>query len=277
MDDIQNAEFLGRTHLKSRFMKESLVSKATMKSSRSKKVVSIIPDANVVMIGGKSIMDRGKAAVFPMVDEIVENKKKHKLILGVSGGVRLRHTYEIGLDLGLPTGGLAMIAGAVEEQYATMLYALLAKHGGISLPRDCFNELPLYLDTGMIPILICMPPHHYWEKPPHIGIVPEYGSDFGMFMVSEVLGCKSMIFIKDQDGLYDKNPEQHSDARLISRIDVNELLRMDLEDLIVERSVLTMLAKSKQTKEIHIINGLKTGNLTKALSGQAAGSIIYRD
>src|SRR5262245_19674636 len=116
---------LGRKHLKSRFMSESLVARKVIDASGTKRSVAILPDANVVMIGGKSIVDRGKAAVFPLVEELVEANQEHKLILGVSGGVRVRHTYEIGLDLGLPTGGLAMVAGAMEEQNAHMLYALL--------------------------------------------------------------------------------------------------------------------------------------------------------
>ena len=35
--------------------------------------MQILPDANVVKIGGQSIIDRGRAAVFPLLDEIVAN------------------------------------------------------------------------------------------------------------------------------------------------------------------------------------------------------------
>ena len=35
--------------------------------------VPILPDANVIKIGGQSFIDRGRAAVFPLIDEIVAN------------------------------------------------------------------------------------------------------------------------------------------------------------------------------------------------------------
>ena len=40
--------------------------------------------------------------------------------------MRLRHTFHICFDLGLPTGGLAMVAGAVDEQNSRMIWSLLA-------------------------------------------------------------------------------------------------------------------------------------------------------
>jgi len=44
-------------------------------------VVQILPDANVVKIGGQSFIDRGRAAVFSLIDEIVENLLRHKMII----------------------------------------------------------------------------------------------------------------------------------------------------------------------------------------------------
>ena len=35
--------------------------------------VQILPEANVVKIGGQSFIDRGRVAVFPLIEEIVEN------------------------------------------------------------------------------------------------------------------------------------------------------------------------------------------------------------
>lgn len=270
-------EELGRTHLKSKFMRESLLSQPVLDSSQTKEEVQILPEANIVAIGGKSIMDRGKKAVFPLVDEIAALSKKYKLILGVSGGVRVRHTYEIGMDLGLPTGGLAMITGSMEEQNAAMLFALMAKHRAIVLPKACFKELPLYLETGVIPILECMPPHHYWEKPPEYGILPETGADYGIYMVSEVLATRSMIYIKDVDGVFTDNPDKDPKAKHLGKIHVNELLKMDLNDLPIERSVVRMFAKSKRLHRIYVINGLKRGLLAQALEGKDVGTVIYND
>lgn len=274
---IKDEEENGRTHMDSRFMRESLVDKAVLSAAVVDNEIAILPYLNIINIGGKSIIDRGKVGVYPVLDELVSLKGKYKFVVGVTGGARVRHSMAIGLDFGLPTGGLAMVVGAIEEQNATMIYSLMAKHGAVRVPKDHYTDLPHYLDNGMIPILTSNPPHHYWEKPPKKGVLPESGADFGAYMTAEGLGARSMIFVKDQDGLYDKDPAKHADAKHIQRISAQEILAGDFEDLIVDRMVIEMLAKARHVKEIHIINGLKSGNITKALTGENAGTIIYKE
>lgn len=273
---VKDNEERGRTHMDSRFMRESLVDKDVLDSAVVENEIAILPYLNIVNIGGKSIIDRGKEAVYPVLDELKSLKGKHKFVVGVTGGARVRHTMAIGLDFGLPTGGLAMVVGAIEEQNATMIYSLMAKEGAVRVPKDHYTDLPHYLDNGMIPILTSNPPHHYWEKPPKKGVLPESGADFGAYMTAEGLGARSMIFVKDQDGLYDKDPGKHADAKHIERISAQEILEGDFQDLILDRMVIEMLAKARHVKEIHIVNGLKPGSITKALNGENAGTIIYK-
>jgi hypothetical protein len=94
------------------------------------------------------------------------------IVIGVGGGTRVRHTLAIALDLGLPTGGIAQLVGAMEEANAVFLNALLAKHGSIVMQREHFWELPLYLENGMLPIVISIPPYHFWEPPPETARCP---------------------------------------------------------------------------------------------------------
>ncbi len=274
-DFIKDEE--GRTHLNSRFMRESLVDKNLLNDSEVVNEVAILPYLNFINIGGKSIIDRGKKALFPVIEEVVELKGKHKFVLGVTGGARVDHTMAIGLDFGLPIGGLAMVVGAVEEQNANMVYSLMAKHGAIRLAKDGYAELPHYLEGGMIPILTCNPPHHYWERPAKKGVLPESGADFGAYMTAEGLGGRSMIFVRDQEGLYDKDPAKHKDAKFIKRISAQEILSGDFEDLIIDRMVIEMLVKARHIKQIHIVNGLVEGNITKAINGEEVGTIIYKE
>ena len=270
---------LSRIHVKSRFMRESLMDKGVIDSSRTPDQLAILPNHHVVMIGGKSIMDRGKKAVFPLIEEILANKDKFGMVLSVSGGLRVRHSYSVALDLGIPPGGLTMLAGTIEEQNCRMLYALLAQHGGVRMVRDNFEELAMYLYSGMLPIVVPMPPHFYWEKPPKYGNIPEHGPDYGIFMFAEVLGARSLIYLKDQDGLYTADPNKHPDAEFIPRIGVEDLRRRDLDELIIERNALEMMSRARKVKKLYIVNGLKPGRLTAALEGrdEDAGTVIFKD
>lgn len=258
-------------------MAESLIDKRVLKNTATDREISILPDLNLIAIGGHSIIDRGKAAVFPLIEEILTLKGKYQIILGVSGGARTRHVFSVALDLGIPTGGLAHIAGAAEEQNEKMLQALLAKHGGIQLTKDHIWDIPHKLASGMIPIMIGMPPYHYWEAPSKQGRLPMNGSDFGLYIFAEAMGARTIIFVKDEDGLYSDNPKKNPKAEFISKISVQELLKRDLEDLLIERMVLETMLTARHLKEIYIVNGLKPGNITKALAHENAGTIIYKE
>src|SRR5437899_7089293 len=142
--------------------------------------IKILPDVNVIKIGGQSIMDRGRAAVFPLIDEIVENAARHRILIGAGGGTRARHAYSVALDLDLPTGVLASIGCATSRQNARILQMLLAKHGGVYLNPEDFEKLPLYFRVGCIPVMVGMPPYEYWEKPSEDGRTPEHRTDSGL-------------------------------------------------------------------------------------------------
>jgi len=267
----------GRVHLKNRLMGASLIESELVKTTDTDVEVAMMPHAKLVGLGGQSILDRGAEAVFPLIDEIVEAKGRHDLMIGVSGGARLRHVYQIGLDLGIPTGGLAQLGGACEEQYAAIVQQLLAKHGGVFLQRDHFADLPMYFASGLIPICITMPPYHYWEPPTAGGRLPTNGSDLGLFMTAEGMGAQTCIFVKDRDGLYDKDPAHHLDAKLIERIGARELMARNLDSLIVDRTVIETLQNARFVKQIQIINGLEKGRLTRALDGEHVGTIVFQE
>ena len=174
----------GRTHIQSRLMRESLQDRSVLSKTVSERDLQIFPDVSMVSIGGQSIFDRGKDAILPLVAELAEVKKRHKMVIGVGGGTRVRHTMSIAMDLGLPTGGIAQLVGAMEELNAILLNALLAPHGSMPMQRDHFWDLPLYFDSGITPIAISVPPFHFWEPPPLEGAMPMHGSDFGLFQLA---------------------------------------------------------------------------------------------
>jgi molybdenum storage protein len=241
----------------------------------NREVIRILPDINVIKIGGQSVIDRGRAAVYPLLEEIVANKKNHKMLLCAGGGTRARHAYGIAMDLDLPTGVIAAIGQATPRQNARMLQMLLAKHGGVHLLTDDFDKLPLYFALNCLPITSGMPPYDYWEKPPEKGRIPPNRTDSGTYLTAEFLGVRSLIFVKDEDGLFTDDPKKNPAAEFIPEITVQALLEMDLGDLIVERVVLENMLHAKHVRSLQIINGLKPGTLTRALDGEHVGTIIY--
>jgi molybdenum storage protein len=258
-------------------MRESLVDRRVIARTHSEREFEILPDVTLVGIGGQSIFDRGREALFPLAEELAALRSAHKMVIGVGGGTRVRHTVSIALDLGLPTGGIAQLVGAMEEANAVFLNALLAKHGSIVMQREHFWELPLYLTSGMLPIVISIPPYHFWEPPPEGGPLPAHGSDFGLFIHAEVLGMRRLIFVKDEDGLYTKDPKKHKDARLIPRATLDELLADMPEELILDRLLFTAWRTARHVERVQIVNGLRRGELSRALAGEDVGTVIVKE
>jgi molybdenum storage protein len=210
-----------------------------------------------------------------VVDEIVANLPRHKMILGTGAGTRARHVYSLAIDLGLPTGVLTVLGTAVAWQNAQMLQYLLAKHGIAFLEPEGFPSLPHYLMERGAVICQGMPPYKLWEANPAVGRIPPQRTDTGCFLIAEVFGARKMIYVKDEDGLFTADPKKDRSATHIPRISVQELLTRDLDDLVVERAVLELMLTARNISEIQFVNGLKPGQLSAALDGEPVGTIIY--
>jgi molybdenum storage protein len=254
----------------------SLSDPALQQASGASSDYPILPWVNVVKIGGQSIMDRGRSAVGPLIEEIVANLPQHKMILGTGAGTRARHIYSLAIDLGLPTGVLTVLGTAVAWQNAQMLHYLLARYGIPFIEPEGFSVLPHYLMERGAVICQGMPPYKLWEANPATGRIPPQRTDTGCFLIAEVFGARKMIFVKDEDGLFAADPKKNSDCEFIPRISLEELLKRDLDDLIVERAVLKFMQHARHIKQIQFVNGLKPGQLTAALDGEPVGTIVYR-
>jgi molybdenum storage protein len=256
-------------------MRESLVSRRLIKETDATVVKGMVPDVNMICVGGRSIMDRGAEAILPLVEAIARLNADHRMVIGVGGGARARHTYSIGIDLGLPIGGLARIVGGVEENNRDILQFLLAPHGGITFVKDHFQDLQLFLKNGMIPVCIGQPPYHFWEPPSvEAGQLPDNGPDTGLFLMAEIMGAKSVLYVKDVDGIYTDDPQKNPKAELIREITAQELLERDLPDMPIERELLRTLENARSVHQIQVINGLKIDNLERALKGEHVGTVV---
>jgi molybdenum storage protein len=271
-ESIQNAML---TELGQRLVSGSLSDAALQRATDATPDLAILPWVNVVKIGGQSIMDRGRSAVWPLVDEIVANLNRHRMILGTGAGTRARHIYSLAIDLGLPVGVLTVLGTAVAWQNAQMLQYLLARHGIAFLEPEGFASLPHYLMERGAVICQGMPPYKLWEANPELGRIPPQRTDTGCFLIAEVFGARKMIYVKDEDGLFTADPKKDRNARFIPRISVQELLHQDLDDLVVERAVLDLMRTARHIGEIQFVNGLRPGQLTAALDGEPVGTVIY--
>lgn len=265
----------GRLHIESNLMGESLMDKSLLAQTDTGPVFKPMPDLTVVKVGGQSIIDRGAKALLPILDELVAARQSKPLIIATGGGTRARHAYAIATDLGMPTGVLARLGSSISEQNALMVALLLSQHGGIKIGHDDLPKLAAYIALGSLPVIHAMPPYGLFEQPPAVGRIPPHRTDAGTFLLAEVMGAQRCVLIKDEQGLYTADPKKDPAAKFIPKMEVNELLEMDLNDLAIERSMLEILKNARSLREVFIVNGLERGNISRVLAGEHVGTRLY--
>ena len=265
-----------RHHMKSQLMRESLVDKHVMQSTETP-VVRMLPQAHVVKVGGGSILDAGRAVVYPLVEELGKALSEHKIIFGVGGGMRTRHVFSIGLDLGLPTGVLAQLSAADALGNAHILGTLLAPYGVVAIPPELFGHLlPLFIHAVPGVIFNGVPPYSLWEHPPVLGRIPPHRTDSGCFLLAECFGTRHLILIKDVDGVYAEDPKKNPRAEFFADITAVELEERNLPTLPFDRCLLRLLRTARLVESFQVINGLHPERVGKALAGEHVGTIVRR-
>jgi molybdenum storage protein len=266
--------------LPSAFMRQTLLDRDLVSKAPSRSTVRMLPWLHVVTIGGCSIIDRGRATLEPVVEELRSAFGDYKLLIATGPGIRARHVMGVALDLGLPTGALASLASTEAEQNGHIVAALMAEDGVSYLPHTTVAlQLAAHLAASPAAVSNGFPPYEMFEFPPAVGKIPPHRTDSGSFLIADAYGAARLVYVKDVDGIFTADPATAGDgeAELIPRVAAGELLAMDLPTLPIDRLVLELMANAKHQKEIQIVNGLVPGNITKALAGEHVGTIVYAD
>jgi molybdenum storage protein len=169
---------------------------------------------------------------------------------------------------------LSQLGASVADQNAAMLGQLLAKYGISAVSGAGLSAVPLYLAEVNGVVFSGMPPYGLWMRPAAAGVIPPYRTDAGCFLIAEQFGCKAMIYVKDEDGLFTANPKTSKSATFIPKISVTEMKAKGLHDSILEFTVLDLLKSARHVRQVQVVNGLVPGNLTRALAGEPVGTII---
>ncbi len=235
----------------------------------------LLPWLQVVKIGGRAIMDRGAEAILPLVDELRKLLPEHRLLILTGAGVRARHVYSVGLDLGLPVGSLAPLAASEAGQNGHILASLLAPEGVSYVEHPTMaNQLAIHLSAARAVVGSAFPPYHHHEFPG--SRIPAHRADTGAFLLADALGAAGLTIVEDVDGVFtsDPNGADGGQAQLLRETSAAELSKLE-GTLPFDRALLEVMATARHLERIQVVNGLVPGRLTSALRGEHVGSIIH--
>jgi len=262
-------------HLASPLASQTLLDGSLTSPVAGRKPIRLLPWLQVVKIGGRSIMDRGADAILPIVDEIRKLLPEHRLLILTGAGIRARHLYGVGLDLGLPVGSLAPLAASEAGQNGHILASLLAPEGVSYVEHPTIaTQLAIHLAAARAVVGSAFPPYHHHEFPG--SRIPTHRGDTGAFLLADALGAAGLTIVEDVDGLYDRDPNGPDGANAVF---LPETTHADLArqqgTLPVDRALLDIMAHARHIERVQIVNGLVPGRLTAALRGEHVGTIVH--
>ena len=93
------------------------------------------------------------------------------------------------------------------------------------------------------------------------------------------MNAKILYNLTDVEGVYDSDPDENSDAKLISKMSINELEKLisKFETKaghypLFDFTAIQIIKRSRIF--VHFINGKNPENLSKAIAGEKVGTII---
>ena len=261
-------------HVASPLARQTLLDGDLTRPIAGRRPIPILPWVQVIKIGGRSIMDRGAEAILPLVAELRRLLPEHRLLILTGAGIRARHLYGVGLDLGLPVGSLAPLAASEAGQNGHILGALLAADGVSYVEHPTLaSQLAIHLNAARAVVGSAFPPYHHAEFP--TSRLPIHRADTGAFLLADALGAASLTLVEDVDGVFtaDPNGPDGGQAQLIKDTTAAALAQGPAT-LPVDPALLEVMANARHLRQVQIVNGLVPGRLTAALRGEAVGTII---
>jgi len=125
-------------------------------------------------------------------------------------------------------------------------YSLTGREAGVETTPQAVDALVDHVDeeylvsllrAGVVPVVAGFQ-GHYWDERSHrdeVSILGRGGSNLTAVAIADALGQPECTMFTNVDGLYDKDPLKHKDARKLSSIHATQLLNWDPFPQVIQR------------------------------------------
>lgn len=218
----------------------------------------------VLKLGGHLINKENIASYCDVLKRSIEENKILHIVVG--GGSFAREFIEAGRRLGLSEFLLDEIGIRISRVNALIIHSYLSKSFGNLIIAEELKDLLNFSKNGYS--IICG------------GFFPSISTTTVACMIAELCEAK-LYYATDVEGIYDKDPKKHKDAKLMKEISIDDLIsimsvQQDLragEYKLFDVHSLEILKRSKI--EVRVFNGSNPENIIKALRNENIGTLIY--
>lgn len=100
---------------------------------------------------------------------------------------------------------------------------------------------------------------------------PYFTTDSAAALRAVELGCEVLLKATNVDGVYDKDPEQHKDAKLYTELTYQEAIEQHLN--VMDQAAFSLCQDQKLP--IRVFNFKDRSNLLKAAQGEDVGTVVH--
>ncbi len=198
------------------------------------------------------------------VVKVTEESGRPKIVFVVGGGVQAREMQEKARELGLSNTVVDEVGILVSRINAYILS---------NAAKDTLKEQGLKVRTKIIcSIEEFLKDMEIYDVFFAGGFIPGQSTDAVASLLAEAMKADVLMFLTDVDGIYDKDPKKHTDAKLLKTIKVSDLISKVLTEKMtpgvykpIDIQALKMIERSNV--KCIVINGRAKENILNALKG----------
>jgi len=220
----------------------------------------------VIRVGGSVVGSPPDAKLIMQYADILKDLKLHghEIVVVVGGGAFARDFINLAQEMELNEWDQDEVAIAVSRIFAQLLDKRLGDAG-------CGT-----VATSIGDVTRCL---RQWKIVVMGGLKPGMTTDAVAAIIAERIKADLLIKATDQDGIYDKDPKKHPDAKKLDKLEFDTLLKLFELDKhkagihqVLDPEAVRILQKTR-TKTV-IVNGFNSENLSRVVRGEKIGTLI---
>ncbi len=222
----------------------------------------------VIKIGGSLISSQGEEVLDYIhgLSSILASLNNYSLALVVGGGETARKYVSLARELGLSVYDQDILGIEATRLNAKLLAGFIPR-AWPNVPRTV-DEAGEIVELGYIPVMG--------------GTVPGHTTNTVAALLAEAIGAR-LVNLTNVDGIYDKDPREHPDAKKFDRMSYEQLIKLAaMYDSREARAhfVFDLLASkivARSGIELHIVDGRDLETVKKAILGEEHNGTVVSE
>lgn len=188
----------------------------------------------------------------------------HDIVIVVGGGDLAREFIAAARNMGLEEKAQDEIAISASRIFAQLFLKKIGTMGCTNVSLK-LKDAVACIQNGKIAVMG--------------GLKPGMTTDTVAAMVAEAIKADLLVKASDQEGIFDKDPRKHKDARKLDKVSFGDLSRFCTEEQhkagihqIIDPEAIKILQRAKL--KVIVVSGFKPENLSTAVEGKRIGTLV---